>query len=85
MRQKEFYWRPILLHFIHNEKFKLLGVIKNIQSNLCTTTTLGTGKKWSLFKGGHYSEGQAVKNMFLIKKSKIKNKTMGRVETNASF
>ena len=31
-------------------------------------TTLGTGKKWSLFKGGHYSEGQTVKLIFLIKK-----------------
>ncbi len=34
---------------------------KLIQSNLCTTTTLGTKKKWSLFWGGRYSEGQSVK------------------------
>jgi len=25
-----------------------------VQSNLCTTTTLGTQEKWSLFKGGCY-------------------------------
>ncbi len=28
-----------------------------MQSNLCVTTILGTGKKWSLFRGGRYSEG----------------------------
>ena len=32
-----------------------------VQSNLCITTTLGTKKKWSLFRGGRYSEGQPVK------------------------
>jgi len=31
-----------------------------IQSNLCITTTLETGKKWSLFGGGRYSEGQSL-------------------------
>jgi hypothetical protein len=25
--------------------------IKHVQSNLCTTATLGTPKKWPLFKG----------------------------------
>ncbi len=30
---------------------------KNIQSNLCATTTPGTLKQWSLFRGGRYSEG----------------------------
>ena len=40
-----------------------------IQSNLCTTTTLGTGKKWSLFGGGRYSEGRTERLInFLIKK-----------------
>ena len=29
-------------------------------------TTLGTRKKWSLFRGGRYSEGQPVKLIFLI-------------------
>ncbi len=33
----------------------------HIQSNLSTTTTLGAGKKWSLFRGGRYSEGRPVK------------------------
>ncbi len=40
-----------------------------IQSNLLSTTTLGTRKKWSLFQGGCYSEGQNLKpQFFLIKK-----------------
>jgi hypothetical protein len=29
-----------------------------IQSNLYTTTSLGTQKKWPLFRGGRYSEAQ---------------------------
>jgi hypothetical protein len=48
---------------------KLNSIRKNrafflVQSNLCTTTTLGIWKKWSLFKSGRYSEGQTVKNFF---------------------
>ena len=30
---------------------KISFLIKNIQSNLCTTATLGTPKKWPLFRG----------------------------------
>jgi len=35
--------------------------LRELQSNLCVTTTFGTGKKWSLFGGGRYSEGQTLK------------------------
>ncbi len=31
-----------------------------IQSNLCTTTTLGTPKKWPLCRGGRYTEGDQI-------------------------
>jgi hypothetical protein len=59
------------------------GSKMKIQSNLCTTTTLGTGKKWSLFKGGRYSEGQTVKFNILINKNLIK-KTGRTVITRAA-
>ncbi len=36
---------------------KLYILILAVQSNLSTATTLGTPKKWSLFRGGRYSEG----------------------------
>jgi hypothetical protein len=39
---------------------KNLSLQKYIQSNLCTSTTHGTRKKWSLFRGGRYSEGQTL-------------------------
>ena len=33
---------------------------KALQSNLCTTTTLGTPKKWPLCLGGRYTEGDQI-------------------------
>jgi hypothetical protein len=33
----------------------------SIQSNLNTTATLGTQKKWQLFRGGRYSEVPLIK------------------------
>ena len=48
--------------FFHNLPYSLIKIMQKsrqiIQSNLCTATTLGTRKKWSLFRGGRYSEGQ---------------------------
>ena len=35
---------------------KIIVTYFKLQSNLCTTTTLGTGKKWSLLTGGRYWE-----------------------------
>jgi hypothetical protein len=32
-----------------------------VQSNLCTAATLGTPKKWPLFRGGRYSEVPPIK------------------------
>ena len=53
--------------FDHSRAIRVFSIF-SIQSNLRITTTLGTGKKWSLFGGGRYSEGQTVKLIFLIKK-----------------
>ncbi len=52
--------------YINDSFKKLLSYYDRIyiQSNLCIATTLGTGKKWSLFRGGRYSEGQLVKLFF---------------------
>ena len=36
-----------------------------VKSNLCTTTTLGTPKKWPLFRGGCYSEVPSIDFGFL--------------------
>jgi hypothetical protein len=43
--------------------------------------TLVTVKKWSLFRGGHYLEGQTVKFNILIKK--FEYKTVHGVVTDA--
>jgi hypothetical protein len=48
-------------------KTVLMKIFYKLQSNLCIATTLGTRKKWSLFRGGRYSEVQLVKLFFLIK------------------
>jgi len=48
-----------------------------VQSNLCITTTLETGKKWSLFGGGRYSEGQTVKLINILIKKFHKNRGWG--------
>jgi len=37
----------------------------NIQSNLCTTATLGTPKKRPLFRGGRYLEGPPIKLVWI--------------------
>ena len=37
----------------------------NIQSNLCTTATLGTPKKWPLLRGGRYSKGPPIKLVWI--------------------
>jgi hypothetical protein len=42
-------------------------------------TTLGTGKKWSLFRGGRYSDGQMAKYFFLIKILFPKKKKKGEL------
>jgi hypothetical protein len=56
---------------------------KIVQPYLCTTTTLGNGKKWSLFEGGCYLEGQTVKLIFLIKrKLKFWQKRAKKKESN---
>jgi hypothetical protein len=45
---------PVLAK-VHLYRYVILCT-KNIQSNLCTTATLGDTKKWPLFRGGRYSE-----------------------------
>jgi hypothetical protein len=73
------YSNPQQHQYIESELSKKKDLLNYfmIQSNLCMTTTLGTGKKWSLFGGGRYSEGQTVKLINILIKIFHKNRDWG--------
>jgi hypothetical protein len=48
---------------VYKKQKKIINITLKLQSNLCTTATVGTQKNWPLFKSGCYSKVVVIQRL----------------------